>query len=122
MPIPFFAAHFVQRKIRGTKTRDFRHLRRAGKFSIQGIGPSVIGTGDSTRKGSFGFIAEPSPSVPADVVKGMRLTRFIPRENQTFVSHFAQKITSRLGNLLSPPHTDPLAKKMFLKLFPKVSL
>src|SRR5439155_20567912 len=98
----------VQPETRAVEAHHLRYVRGGDEPAIQGIGPGVIRAGEGLSGRAFA-LAQPRPSMPADVVEGPQRLRIVPDDENVLVHHVTNHEVARGGDLLLATDAEPVA-------------
>ena len=112
---PQLQPYGMQRIISLIEAGDGIHVRCPNQSAVKRIGPGVIWTLDR-RAMPARLLAQPRPSVAANIVKSTHCALLIAHHDEALTRHLLNEVIPRPGELALVPHAHPVPGKD-LRLF-----
>src|SRR3989442_1089229 len=106
-PLPLGQGWGAERVIPLVEAFHLAHVGGADELAVEGVGPGVVGALDRLGQAAAPLLAQPRPSVAADIVMRPQRTALVAQHDHALARDVGEEVVSRVGELRGAAHAHP---------------
>src|SRR2546426_2486941 len=115
-PLPLGEGWGAERVIPLVEAFHLAHVGGADEVAVEGVGPGVVGALDRLGQAAAPLLAQPRPSVAADIVMRPQRTALVAQHDHALARDVGEEVVSGVGELRGAAHAHPAANENPLHL------
>src|SRR5437870_1940728 len=115
-PLPLGEGWGAERVIPLVEAFHLAHVGGADELAVEGVGPGVVGALDRLGQAAAPLLAQPRPSVAADIVMRPQRAALVAQHDHALARDVGEEVVSRVGELRGAAHAHPAASENPLHL------